>query len=99
MPVLGSEYQRLCLMGCAHVARKLAMNARGARGIDVLFLANSHDRGLDHVLEFPLGLVPNYESFTVWVGGHVRYSKLDGFMSPVFQCLKVTNFLGLPYIT
>ena len=52
-----------------------------------LFLANFYNRGLDHVLELLLGLVPNNEPFTVRIGGYVRFSELDGF-----------NFAGLPVL-
>ena len=46
-----------------------------------------HNRGLDHVLKFLLGLVPNHEPFAARVGGHVCLAKLDGF-----------NFTGLPVL-
>ena len=77
----------LRLMGCAHVARKRPLNASGAQGIDALFLANFQDRGRDNVLELLLGLVPDYQSFTVRVGGHFCLAELDGF-----------NFTGLPVL-
>ena len=85
-------------MGCAHGARKLPLNATGAQGIGVLLLANFHDRGLDDVLDFLLSLFPDHQSFIVRVGGHVCLADSMVLISPVFQWLKVINFLGMPHI-
>ena len=94
MPVLDSAYWRLCLMGSAHGAGKLALKASGAKGIGVLFLANFHDRGLDHVLELLLGLVPAHQSFAIRVGGHVCLAELDGFHFTGLLVLEGHKFLA-----
>ena len=62
------------------------------------FLADLDDGGFDHVLELLLGLVPDHQSFIVRVGGHVCLADSMVLISPVFQWLKVINFLGMPHI-
>ena len=58
------------------------------------FLADLYDGGFDDVLELLLGLIPDHQAFTAWIGGHVSIAKLDGFHFAGFPVLKGHEFLG-----
>ena len=58
------------------------------------FLSDLHDSGFDDVLEFLLGLIPDYQPLTAWIGGHVGVAELDGFRFAGFPVLKGHELFG-----